>query len=184
MEKAKSGFNKFWNNELGYCFDVLDSPQGNDPSFRPNQIFAVSLKESPFSPQQKRKIVDRCGQKLLTSHGLRSLDPDDPKYRGSYTGHQGQRDSVYHQGTVWGWLLGPYSIAHYEVYQDAKAALQMLEPMAHHLLAAGLGTCSEIFDGDAPMAPKGCIAQGWTVGELLRAYYTLLQENQKARKTP
>ncbi|MGB7977952.1 MAG: amylo-alpha-1,6-glucosidase [Chlamydiales bacterium] len=169
-DKAAAGFQRFWNADAGYCYDVLDGPEGNDPTLRPNQIFAVSLLESPFSETEQKQIVEICGRSLLTSHGLRSLAPSDPRYSGSYSGTPTQRDSVYHQGTVWGWLLGPYSLAHFKVFRSKAAALSLLKPLASHLSEAGLGTCSEIFDGNPPFTPKGCIAQAWTVAEILRAW--------------
>jgi predicted glycogen debranching enzyme len=171
---ALEGFTRFWNEETGYCYDVLDGPEGNDASLRPNQIFAVSLGASSDLPlltlKQQRAVVDVCGRMLLTSHGLRSLSPDHSQYQGHYGGDQKQRDGAYHQGTVWGWLLGPFALAHLRVYNNPAQARQFLEPMANHLYAHGLGNCSEIFEGDAPMAPKGCIAQAWTVAEVLRAW--------------
>jgi predicted glycogen debranching enzyme len=171
---ALEGFKRFWNEETGYCYDVLDGPEGNDPSLRPNQIFAVSLGASSdlplLTPEQQRAVVDVCGRMLLTSHGLRSLSPDHPQYQGHYGGNQRQRDGAYHQGTVWGWLLGPFALAHLRVYNNPVQARQFLEPMANHLYAHGLGSLSEIFEGDAPMAPRGCIAQAWTVAEVLRAW--------------
>jgi predicted glycogen debranching enzyme len=172
-DKVKVGFQRFWNQEKGFCYDVIDGPEGNDPTLRPNQIFAVSLQESPLSKEQQKAIVEVCGLSLLTSRGLRSLAPTDAKYKGEYKGSPTQRDSVYHQGTVWGWLLGPYCLAHYKVFGDAKAALEILGSMSFHLSEAGLGTCSEIFDGDPPFTPRGCIAQAWTVAEILRAWKIL-----------
>ena len=177
-ERAKAGFARFWNAEVGYCYDVIDSPDGPDSpdspygcdaSLRPNQIFAVSLPHSPLTRKQQRGVVISCARKLLTSHGLRSLSPDDPQYQGHYGGEIIRRDGAYHQGTVWGWLLGPFVLAHLRVYQDPTQAQLFLEPMIRHLLAGGVGSLSEIFDGDAPMTPRGCIAQAWTVAELLRA---------------
>ncbi|OKH25955.1 glycogen debranching protein [Hydrococcus rivularis NIES-593] len=164
------GFQRFWNEDLGYCFDVLDTPEGNDASLRPNQIFAVSLPESPLTPIQQRKIVEICDRLLLTPYGLRSLTPDNPQYQGYYKGDRIQRDGAYHQGTVWGWLLGAYVMAHLRVFNDPLAARRILEPMANHILEAGVGSISEIFDGNAPFAPKGCIAQAWSVAEVLRAW--------------
>lgn len=169
-DRILARFSRFWNSEQGYCYDVLDTPQGPDPSLRPNQIFAVSLPESPLTPAQQKSVVDVCGQALLTSHGLRSLAPTDPHYQGHYGGSPLQRDAAYHQGTVWGWLLGPFVLAHFRVYSDATLARQFLEPMAYHLSAHGIGNLSEIFDGEAPMTPHGCIAQAWTVAEVLRAW--------------
>lgn len=170
--RAATGFKRFWNDALGYCYDVLDGPEGHDASLRPNQIFAVSLPESPLTPGQMRDVVE-CARFLLTSHGLRSLAPDHPQYQGRYGGDQRQRDSAYHQGTVWGWLIGPFALAHLRVFNDPAQARTLLEPMANHLQAAGIGSLSEIFDGDAPMTPRGCIAQAWTVAEVLRAWKEL-----------
>jgi predicted glycogen debranching enzyme len=169
--KAKKSFQRFWNAERNYCFDVIDSPGlGNDPLLRPNQIFAVSLPVSPLAPEQQKAVVDICARRLLTSRGLRSLAPGETGYIGHYGGSPRDRDAAYHQGTVWGWLLGPFVLAHYRVYRERKAALRFLEPLGRQIYASGLGTLSEIFDGDAPFAPRGCIAQAWTVGEVLRAW--------------
>jgi predicted glycogen debranching enzyme len=169
-EKTKISFARFWNQNLGYCYDVLDSPDGDDSTLRPNQIFAVSLPESPLTPAQQKGVVDTCAKVLLTSYGLRSLSPDHPQYQGTYDGDPYHRDAAYHQGTVWGWLSGPFVLAHLRVYQNPQQARSFLEPMAHHLSSAGLGTLSEIFEGDLPLNPKGCIAQAWTVAEVLRAW--------------
>jgi predicted glycogen debranching enzyme len=169
------GFQRFWSDELGYCHDVLDITEGNDASVRPNQIFAVSLPESPLNPAQQRKVVEVCERYLLTPYGLRSLSPTDTQYQGYYVGDRVQRDGAYHQGTVWGWLIGPYVLAHLRVFNDATKARQLLEPIANHLLDAGVGSISEIFDGEAPFAPKGCIAQAWSVAEVLRALESLGQ---------
>jgi predicted glycogen debranching enzyme len=168
-DRTLARFSRFWNSETGYCYDVLDSPNGDDAALRPNQILAVSLPESPLSPAQQRGVVETCGQMLLTSYGLRSLSPDHFQYQGHYGGDRWQRDGAYHQGTVWGWLLGAFALAHLRVYGDRAKAREFLEPMAHHLTAHGVGSLSEIFDGDAPMTPRGCIAQAWTVAEVLRA---------------
>ncbi len=123
-----------------------------------------------LTPDRQRSIVDTCGRQLLTSYGLRSLASNDPQYQGHYGGNQLQRDGAYHQGTTWGWLLGSFVMAHLQVDGDRSQARQFLEPISHHLLAHGLGTCSEIFDGNAPMTARGCIAQAWTVAEVLRAW--------------
>jgi predicted glycogen debranching enzyme len=172
--KAKSSFSKFWNPERNCCFDVIDSPGiGSDSSLRPNQILAVSLDASLFSFEQQKAVVDACRSRLLTPYGLRSLAPGEPGYTGVYSGGPRQRDAAYHQGTVWGWLLGPFALAHHRVYKDRLAALAFLEPLAKSMDSCGLGTLAEIFDGDAPHRARGCIAQAWTVGELLRAWYEL-----------
>ncbi|PSF35682.1 glycogen debranching protein [Aphanothece hegewaldii CCALA 016] len=172
-QKTAFGFNRFWNETLGYCYDVLDSPDGNDSTLRPNQIFAVSLPNvktlSPLlSYAQREAIVNTCGQKLLTSYGLRSLSPDAPQYKGQYGGAPRERDGAYHQGTVWGWLLGPFIQAHLKVYQNPTIAKSFLEPMLNHLQSGCVGSLGEIFDGDAPMTPRGAFAQAWTVAEVLR----------------
>ena len=169
--QAKKSFQRFWNADRNCCFDVIDSPGiGNDASLRPNQIFAVSLPVSPLMPEQQRAVVDVCARRLLTSHGLRSLAPGEVGYSGHYGGSPRDRDAAYHQGTVWGWLLGPFALAHYRVYHNREAALRFLEPLGRQIYAAGLGTLSEIFDGDTPFTPRGCIAQAWTVAEVLRAW--------------
>ena len=179
--QARHSFQKFWNAERNCCFDVIDVPGaakklGNDPAFRPNQIFAVSLPVSPLSKEQQKSVVDLCAQNLLTCCGLRSLAPGEPGYQGHYGGDQRSRDGAYHQGTVWGWLLGPFALAHFRAYGDRAEALGYLEPLGSDISAYGLGTLAEIFDGDPPHTPRGCIAQAWTVGEILRAW-TCLAKN-------
>ncbi len=170
-DRAALSFQRFWNPELGCCFDVLDGEKGRpDPSLRPNQLLALSLPEPLLSREQAASVLALCGRHLLTRHGLRTLDPADPDYRGHYGGDAQRRDGAYHQGTVWAWWLGPFARAHFRVHGDATRALSFLEPMADHLGAAGLGSLSEIFDGDAPHAPRGCIAQAWSVAEVLAAW--------------
>lgn len=177
-QKNLKGFQRFWNPAVDYCYDVLDGSNGNDVSLRPNQIFAVALPmvngaaghPSLLSIAQQKAVVDVCGSALLTSFGLRSLSPNHPDYQGQYGGDQYHRDRAYHQGTVWGWLLGPYIQAHLHIYRDPVQAATFLEPIADHLQAHGLGSISEIFDGAAPMTPQGCFAQAWSVAEILRAW--------------
>jgi len=181
-QSARTGFARFWNPEKNFCFDVIDapgSPDGKDAALRPNQIFAVSLPETALAAQQQHAVVDVCARELLTSFGLRSLARNEPGYRGRYAGNPEELDAAYHQGTVWGWLLGPFALAHLRVYGNAGEAMSFLEPMFGHIKAAGLGTASEIFDGDAPFAPNGCIAQAWTVGETLRAWRTVMAARDK-----
>ncbi|VEP16292.1 putative Glycogen debranching enzyme [Hyella patelloides LEGE 07179] len=180
VDNTRSHFSKFWYEEGGYCYDVIDSPDGNDTSFRPNQIFAVSLPdrgisrnapiESPLQPEQQRMVVDKVGQKLLTSYGLLSLATDNPDYVGIYGGNQLQRDGSYHQGTTWGWLIGHFIQAHLRVYKNPELARSFLLPMANHLRDGCIGSISEIFDGDAPFTPRGCFAQAWSVAEVLRSW--------------
>ncbi len=169
-ERVKAGFDRFWNEAAGCCYDVVDGPGGDDDALRPNQIFAVSLPESPLSPERQRQVVDACHRHLLTPFGLRSLAPSHPEYRGRYVGRQSERDGAYHQGTAWGWLLGPFALAHFRVYRDARAAQAFLSGMADHLHDYGVGSIAEIFDGDPPFTPRGSIAQAWSVAETLRAW--------------
>lgn len=174
--RVRQGFARFWNESLGYCYDVIDSPPagewsgGDDPSLRPNQLLAVSLPHSPLPDDQQRAVVDTCARHLLTAHGLRSLSPDDPAYIGTYGGDRTKRDSAYHQGTVWGWLIGPFVAAHVRVYQDKARARAFLSPLLASLVDHGVGSISEIFEGNAPFASRGCIAQAWSVAEVLRAW--------------
>jgi predicted glycogen debranching enzyme len=170
-ERAKQSFAKFWNSSAGCCYDVIDAPGiGNDATLRPNQIFAVSLPQSPLPAEQQKAVVDICARWLVTSYGLRSLAQGETGYQGHYGGNSRERDGAYHQGTVWGWLLGPFVLAHLRVYADRAAAMSFLEPLGKQIHSHGLGTLSEIFDGDAPFTPRGCIAQAWTVAEVLRAW--------------
>ena len=156
---------------------MIEAPGiGSDSSLRPNQIFAVSLPVSPLTAQQQKSVVDICAQQLLTCHGLRSLAPGEPGYQSRYIGGPRERDAAYHQGTVWGWILGSFVQAHLRVYGDRAAALRYLEPLGNHIRAYGLGTLGEVFDGDAPFASRGCIAQAWTVAEVLRAWRSINQK--------
>jgi predicted glycogen debranching enzyme len=176
-DRARNGFARFWNPEKKFCFDVIDapgSPEGKDLTLRPNQILAVSLPITALAPEQQRGVVEVCARELLISFGLRSLARNEPGYRGRYAGSPEERDEAYHQGTAWGWLLGPFALAHLRVYRDPGEAMSFLEPMLGHIQAAGLGTASEIFDGDPPFTPNGCIAQAWTVGETLRAWRAIM----------
>ncbi|HEX3466474.1 MAG TPA: amylo-alpha-1,6-glucosidase [Candidatus Elarobacter sp.] len=168
--RAKSSFERFWNAQLGCCFDVLDGPDGDDASVRPNQIFAVSLPIDVLDAARRRAIVDLCAARLWTPAGLRSLDPRDPRYTGHYGGDQAARDAAYHQGTVWMWLAGPFVRAHRRVYGDAAASAALLDACATGLSADALGTLPEIADGDAPFAARGTFAQAWSVAALLDAW--------------
>jgi predicted glycogen debranching enzyme len=171
-DRAQSSFVRFWHAG-GYCCDVIDGPGGRDASLRPNQLLAVSLPHSPLNADRQRAVVDTCARHLLTSHGLRSLAPDHADYVGRYGGDPYHRDGAYHQGTVWGWLIGPFVSAHLRVYRDPARAREYLVPLIHHLADHGLGSIGEIFDGDPPFAPRGCIAQAWSVAEVLRVWHEL-----------
>lgn len=174
-QRARVGMQRFWDPALGHLLDVLDGPDGDDARLRPNQLLAVSLPATAFGDGQQRAVVDACQRSLLTSYGLRTLASDHPDYRPRYGGDARSRDGAYHQGTVWGWLSGPFALAHYRVHGDAWQARSFLEPLADHVQAHGVGSIAEIFDGDAPHAPRGCIAQAWSVAETLRAWTVLTE---------
>jgi len=170
---ASWSFNRlFWNEKTGCLYDVTNGAPP-DPSIRPNQIFAVSLKHSMLPPERAKAVVEKVEKHLLTPYGLRSLAASDPQYRGRYTGGPTERDGAYHQGTVWPWLMGPFITAYTKVNAESDAARRQaaawLEPLKIHLADGGLGHISEIFDGNAPQRPCGCIAQAWSVAEILRA---------------
>lgn len=171
-DRVKAGFAQFWYAEGGYLYDVLGETR--DAKLRPNQIFAVGLPHSPLEPAQAKAVVDAVERHLLTPYGLRTLAPDDPDYRGFYGGNTWERDGAYHQGTVWAWLIGGYVDAYLRVHNEsakAKAHCRtLLQPLLRHVHEAGVGSISEIFDGDAPHAPKGTISQAWSVAEILRAW--------------
>ncbi len=153
--------------------DVVDGPSGDDLTMRPNQIFAVSLPFPLLDGVAAAAVVDAVGRVLLSTYGLRSLSPDAPGYQGDYGGDIVRRDGAYHQGPVWAWLIGAYAEAHYRVHGDLRAARGLLEVFEHHVRDAGLGTISEIFEGDPPHLPRGCIAQAWSVAEVLRVWRAL-----------
>jgi predicted glycogen debranching enzyme len=170
---TKWSFNRLlWNEKGGYLYDVVNGGPP-DASIRPNQIFAVSLPHSMLSSERANRVVEVVKEHLLTPYGLRSLAPSNPQYRGRYSGDGGSRDAAYHQGTVWPWLMGPFISAYVKVNGGSDAARRQAEawlaPLKDHLTDAGLGQVSEIFDGDPPHRPVGCIAQAWSVAELLRA---------------
>jgi predicted glycogen debranching enzyme len=169
-ERARQSFNRrFWNAKGGYLYDVVDGEQGDDASFRPNQILAISLKYPVLEREAWRSVVDQVQKRLLTPVGLRSLSPDHPDYKPKYFGDLRARDAAYHQGTVWAWLIGPFIDAWLKVHpDDPPAARQFLVGFEHHLNEAGIGSISEVFDAELPFTPRGCIAQAWSVAEVLR----------------
>lgn len=171
--RAQQSFTRtFWNEAAGCLYDVVGG-ETRDGTIRPNQIFAVSLPHTMLPEEQARRVVAVVERDLLTPYGLRSLAPGDPQYRGRYEGDPRGRDSAYHQGPVWPWLMGPFISAYVKVNGRSPAARQraaaLLNGFGEHLRDAGLGQVSELFDGDAPHRPRGCIAQAWSVAELLRA---------------
>ena len=179
-KKAKAGFKRFIKADGSGLADVLDGPDGDDFTLRPNQIFAVSLHASPLDDNVQREVVSVCGRELLTSYGLRSLNAANPEFKPHYEGGVWERDTSYHQGTVWAYLLGHYAIAEYKVSGDAIAAQANLEPMRDHLMDGGLGTVSELFDGVVPYTPRGAPAQAWSVACILEAWVYLEREKNKS----
>jgi predicted glycogen debranching enzyme len=174
--KARMSFNeKFWNSESNCLFDVVDVSSA-DASLRPNQTIAAALDFTMLDNDKSERIVDVVHRELLTPYGLRTLARSDPRYRGMYVGDRRSRDQAYHNGTVWAWLLGPFATAFLKAkghadYRVEYALKNFILPLfTQQIFQAGLGTLSEIFDGDAPNAPRGCIAQAWSVAEPLRAY--------------
>src|SRR5437879_1553366 len=170
---ARWSFNRlFWNEKDSCLYDVVNGGLP-DASIRPNQIFAVSLTHSMLSTERAKAVVEKVQEHLLTPYGLRTLAPSDPPYRGRYTGGPTERDGASHQGTVWLWLMGPFISAYVKVNGDSEAARRQaaawLAPLKDHLADGGLGHISEILDGDSPQRPCGCIAQAWSVAEILRA---------------
>ena len=179
--RAEASFERFWSAQHGWCFDVIDGPDGRDASgtngadasLRPNQLFAVSLPINVLDDARRRAIVDVCASRLWTPAGLRSLDPGDPRYAGRYGGDQRARDGAYHQGTVWTWLAGPFALAHLRVYGDPAASAALLDASASGLNADAVGTLAEIADGDPPFAARGAFAQAWSVATVLDAWTQL-----------
>jgi predicted glycogen debranching enzyme len=174
--RAHSSFNdQFWNAPAGCLFDVVDGTSRRDASIRPNQVFALSLGHPMLSAERALSVLAVIERELLTRFGLRTLSPTDPHYQGKCAGAAPERDASYHQGTVWPWLLGPFATA-YLRYHGAGAHERIrgwLSPFREHLSIAGLGTISEIFDGDPPHFPRGAIAQAWSVAEILRVQFEL-----------
>ena len=179
VELVKSNFsNVFWNQEDRCLYDCVslseDGTVTNDASVRPNQIFAVSLPYTMLDTDKERMVVEKVKEDLLTPYGLRSLSPDDSRYVGMYGGNHNSRDRAYHNGTVWAWLMGPFVTAYVKVNGHSSLSLEycrrLLINFEEHLDEAGIDSISEIFDGDSPHRPRGCIAQAWSIAEILRAY--------------
>jgi glycogen debranching enzyme len=161
----------FWNESEQCLYDVVD--EESDGSIRPNQIFAISLHHPLITGEKAKSILNVVERELLTPFGLRTLSHKDPRYRGRFEGDMVGRDSAYHQGTVWPWLLGPFISAYTKTYGSDEAVrakiAAWLEPLRNHLHEGCLGQIGEVFDGDAPHRPGGCFAQAWSVAEILRA---------------
>jgi predicted glycogen debranching enzyme len=169
-DKTRKSFNtRFWNENGAYLYDIVDGDGGDDASFRPNQIFAISLDHPVLDPVRWEAVVTATREKLLTPVGLRSLAPEEPDYKPRYDGDLRARDAAYHQGTVWAWLIGPFIDAWLKVYpKDREGARRLLDGFGPHLAEAGIGSISEVFDAEPPFTPRGCIAQAWSVAEVLR----------------
>jgi predicted glycogen debranching enzyme len=169
--RARESFNqRFWYADGQYLYDVVDP---DDTSFRPNQIFAVSLDYPVLDESKWRRIVDAVQEKLLTPVGLRSLSRDDPNYKPCYDGDRRARDAAYHQGTVWAWLIGPFVDAWRRVHGDDGGARKFLDGFRPHMGQNCIGTIAEIFDAEPPYTPRGCVAQAWSVAEVLRCLHEL-----------
>lgn len=170
-EQTWHAFERFWNPATGYLFDVLDRDGEDDPTLRPNQLFALSLTHPVLTDGARaQSILEACTAHLLTPVGLRSLAPDHPRYQGQHIGPRENFDRAYHNGTVWGWLIGPYLRALHNTGTPPDALLLHLEGLRAHLSDEAVGTISEIFDGDTPHEPRGCFAQAWSVAEVLAVW--------------
>jgi predicted glycogen debranching enzyme len=171
-DRARESFNRrFWYAEGGHLYDVVDGEQGDDAACRPNQVFAISLGHPVLDESRWRAVLDVVRARLLTPVGLRSLAPGHPDYKPRYYGDLRARDAAYHQGTAWGWLAGPFVDAWLRVHpHDRRTARSFLEGFVPHLAEACIGTISEIFDAEEPYTPRGCVAQAWSVAEVLRCW--------------
>jgi len=170
-EKVYRSFNeKFWNPSQGFLYDLLDEKDQPDETLRPNPLFSISLTHPVLRSDRWESVVRVVNDRLLTLVGVRTLDPTHPDYHPRYIGNRRERDAAYHQGMVWAWLIGPFLDAWMKVYNDRARARTLLHGFEAHLRDAGIGTISEIFDGEFNHLPRGCIAQAWSVAELLRLW--------------
>jgi glycogen debranching enzyme len=169
--RAERAFNdRFWYGQGGYLYDVVDGERGDDAACRPNQVFAISLPHPILDRARWKSVMKVVRDRLLTPVGLRSLAPGQPDYKAKYFGDLRSRDAAYHQGTVWAWLIGPFVDAWLKVYPDDRVGARgLLKGFDAHLSEACVGSISEIFDAEAPYVPRGCIAQAWSVAEVLRS---------------
>lgn len=173
--RARASFNaRFWSDDLGHLYDVVDGPDGDDAACRPNQVFAISLEHPVLDSSRWPAVMGVVASRLLTPVGLRSLAPGHPDYKPQYFGDLRTRDAAYHQGTVWGWLIGPAVDAWLRAHPgDTDRARGLLDGLIAHLDEAGAGSISEVFDAEPPYAARGCIAQAWSVAEVLRCLWKL-----------
>jgi predicted glycogen debranching enzyme len=179
-EATRAAFRaKFWNGSENCLFDVVevDGGQDNDAAIRPNQIFAVSLTHKLLDPDQARQVLEVVERELLTPFGLRTLSPKHPQYRGHYGGDVLARDSAYHQGTVWPWLMGPFAVAYFEAHGRDSAArqrcLEWLSALREYRTSVGMDQLPEVFDGDPPHHPGGCPAQAWSLAAVIQSFLTI-----------
>ena len=179
-DQVQSSFNKrFWNAEKSYLYDVVGGEAGNDSSCRPNQLFAISLPHPVLAQDRWRPVLEIVKTSLVTPVGLRSLAPGHPDYKSHYFGDLRARDAAYHQGTVWAWLIGPFLDAWLKVYPDDRSgARRWLEGFVPHLGEACIGSISEVFDAEEPFTPRACIAQAWSVAEVLRCWVKTSEEGK------
>ncbi len=170
-KRAREAFNeRFWNARSNCLYDVIDGPEGDDASIRPNQVFAISLPHPILYEGHWEAVLETVRNRLVTAYGLRTLSAEHPDYKAHYRGDLRSRDAAYHQGTIWPWLIGHYVDAYLRVRPDRVGARELLHAFPEHLCEAGVGSISEIFDAEDPYAPGGCIAQAWSVAEVLRAW--------------
>ena len=175
-DHARTSFNRrFWYDKGGYLYDIVDGEGGDDPACRPNQLLAISLAHPVLEPSRWAAVLDIVCQRLLTPVGLRSLAPGHADYKAQYDGDLRARDAAYHQGTVWPWLLGPLIDVWLRTRHDAAGARALFDGLLDHLNEACLGSISEIFDAEKPFTPRGCIAQAWSVAEVLRGWVKTLE---------
>jgi predicted glycogen debranching enzyme len=185
-ERVRDSFNaRFWSSELGYLYDVVDGENGDAKHCRPNQIFAISLDHPVLDREHWEPVLEVVKKRLLTPVGLRSLAPGDPDYKARYFGDLRARDAAYHQGTVWAWLIGPWIDAWLKVHPDeTQTARGFLDGCISALDSYGLGTIGEIFDASPPYAPRGCIAQAWSVAEVLRSWVNTAAPSRRGAESP
>ena len=180
--QARTSFNqRFWYAQGGYLYDVIDGEAGDDAALRPNQVFAISLRHPILDQSRWECVINHVRDELLTPVGLRSLSRGHPDYKPRYFGDLRARDAAYHQGTVWAWLIGPFIDAWLKVHPDQVAgARSLLEGLVTHLDSGCVGSLSEVFDAEMPYTPRACIAQAWSVAEVLRCWVKTAAASQIA----
>jgi glycogen debranching enzyme len=182
-ERTRQSFNRrFWYDEEQYLYDLVDGEAGDDRACRPNQILSMALDYPVLDESHWHAVLDTVERRLLTPVGLRSLDPSHPDYRPTYSGDLRSRDGAYHQGTVWAWLIGPFIDAWIRAHPGrAPEARRYLTGLLAHLDEACVGSISEIFDAESPYTPRGCVAQAWSVAEVLRCWVKTATPQEVAR---